>query len=473
MSQPAHFVVDLDGTLVRSDLLLETFVRVARRSPLSLLLVPFWLLRGRAHLKRELARRGSFDAAALPYDAAVLDELARQRAAGRSLVLATAADAGAAQRVADHLRLFDRVFASDGVTNLKGEAKARALVDSFGEKGFEYAGNDRFDLPCWRRSSAAVVAGSNPSVVRALEAEGIPQRSLPREQRTSGALLRAMRPYQWAKNVLLFVPLLTAHVIFLPEAVWAAALAFAAFSLAASAVYLANDLLDLEDDRRDPAKRRRPIAAGELPIAVALVAIPLLLAAAAAVSWRLPPAFGAMLAVYVATSFAYSLWLKRLVLLDVLVLAGLYALRILAGAAAVEVVVSHWLLGFSVFIFLSLALVKRYVQVANAAARNETRVHGRGYEPGDGRLLAMLGATSGYISVLVFALYLTSAQVVALYSAPDVLWLACPPMLYWISRIWLLAHRGTLDEDPVLFAVHDAPSYFVAASIVGVMALAA
>ena len=472
MQQPSPLVVDLDGTLVRSDMLLETLVRVARRAPLALLMVPFWLLRGRAHLKRELALRGSFDPACLPYDAAVLEELTRQRAAGRSLVLATAADSGAAQRIADHLRLFDRVLASDGVTNLKGEAKARALVDSFGDKGFEYAGNDRFDLPCWRRSSGAIVAGASASVMRALQSEGIPQRSLPREHR-AGAMLRAMRPHQWAKNLLLFIPLLTAHVIFVWESAVAALLAFVAFSLAASALYLANDLLDLDDDRRDPAKRRRPIAAGELPIGAALAAIPLLLAAAAIVSWRLPPAFGALLVIYMVTSLAYSLWLKRFVLLDVLVLASLYTLRILAGAAAVEVVVSHWLLGFSVFMFLSLALVKRYVQVANAAARNEARVHGRGYEPSDGRMLAMLGAASGYISVLVFALYLTSAQVVALYASPDVLWLACPPMLYWISRVWLLAHRGSLDEDPVLFAVHDSASYFVAASIVGVMALAA
>ena len=466
------FVVDLDGTLVRSDMLLETLLRAARRMPWVLLMLPLWLLRGRAVLKQELARLGAFDPAHLPYDPAVLEELRAQRAAGREVVLATASDATVARRISDHLRLFDRVLASDGTTNLKGEAKARALVDAFGEKGFEYAGNDRFDLPCWRRSGGAIVAGASPGLMRMLEAEGIPRRSLPRPAAGAASLVSAMRPHQWSKNLLLFVPLLTAHLIFQAEAVGQATLAFVAFSLAASAVYLANDLLDLEDDRRDPVKRRRALASGELSIAAALAAIPMLLGAAALASASLPAAFCALLVAYVGTSLAYSLWLKRAVLLDVIVLAGLYTLRILAGAAAVQVIVSHWLFAFSVFMFVSLALAKRYVQVANAAGRDEARVPGRGYVPGDGTMLAMLGASSGYISVLVFALYLTSAQVVALYAHPDVLWLACPLLLYWISRMWLLAHRGELDEDPVLFAVHDAPSYFVAAAIVGVMALA-
>ncbi|HUP96755.1 MAG TPA: UbiA family prenyltransferase [Usitatibacter sp.] len=473
MQHDLPLVVDLDGTLLKSDMLLETLMRVARREPWRLVFVPFWLMRGRASLKRELARRGAFDPASLPYDAAVLEELRVQHASGRPLVLATGSDSAAATCIADHLRLFDRVFASDGVTNLKGEAKARLLVDTFGEKGFEYAGNDRFDLPCWRRASAAIVAGANATMVRALQAEGIPQRSLPRARPALPGLLRAARPHQWAKNLLLFVPLLTAHLIFDAGALGQGAIAFLAFCLAASAVYVANDLMDLEDDRRDPVKRRRPLASGELSIAMALAAIPLLLAAAAVAASRLPGAFAALLGVYAVTSLAYSLWLKRVVMLDVVVLAGLYTLRILAGAAAVQVVVSHWLLAFSVFMFLSLALAKRYVQVGNASARDEPRVFGRGYQPGDGNVLAMFGASSGYISVLVFALYLTSAQVVALYSRPEVLWLACPLLLYWISRVWLLAHRGELDEDPVLFAVHDSASYFVAAAVVGVMALAA
>ena len=473
MSRQPPLVVDLDGTLIKSDLLLETLVQAIRHAPWVAIAAPFWLLRGRAYLKRQLASRAPVDPANLPYDDALLAELRRERAAGRSLVLATAADAAAAQRVADHLGLFDRVMGSDGIHNLKGERKAQALKEAFGAKGFDYAGNDRFDLPCWRMASAAIVAGGSSSLARTLDAEGIPQRSLPRPTRGAASFLRALRPYQWAKNVLLFVPLLTSHLIFQGAAAASAGLAFVAFSLTASAVYLVNDLLDLEDDRRDPVKRRRPLAAGELPIAYALAAVPVLLLLAAFTAASLPPGCGFLLGVYAAVSVAYSLWLKQLVLLDVLVLAGLYTLRILAGAAAIEVVVSQWLLAFSVFIFVSLALAKRYVQVRNAAARDESRVHGRGYAPGDGTMLAMLGAASGYISVLVFALYLTSAQVVVLYSRPEALWLACPPMLYWISRVWLLAHRGELDEDPVLFAVRDAPSYFVAASIVGVMALAA
>ena len=456
--------VDLDGTLVRTDTLWESVAALVRRDPLAAFALPFWLLRGRAAFKSEVARRAEIDVALLPYDANVLRELRRQRAEGRWLVLATASDSRIAEGVARHLGLFDAVLASDGVRNLKREAKAEALVERYGEGRFDYMGEDRHDVPVWKRAGAAYVVGAR-ALARGLESSGKVVHEIPREPGGAVPLLRALRVYQWAKNLLVFVPLATAHLLLLPGAVMAAVLAFTAFSLAASAVYLANDLADLQDDRRHPVKRARPLAAGEVAIGTGAMLIVLLLAGSAALCALLPPAFGALLATYLAANLAYSLRIKRIPVVDVFVLAGLYTLRILAGAAAIAVPVSHWLLGFSLFAFLSLALVKRFVEVSNVASRDEVNVAGRGYVAGDGELLAMLGTASASLSVLVFALYITSPQVVVLYRAPALLWFAVPLLLYWMSRIWFLAHRGALHEDPLLFALHDPVSYVTGLAI--------
>lgn len=445
--------VDLDGTLVKSNLLIETLVGALKHQPLLVFALPLWLARGRAALKQELAQRGYVDVALLPYDEQVLADLRRERLAGRQVFLATAADESIARRIAAHLGLFDGVVGSDGRENLKGEAKARALAERFGEKGFDYIGNDRHDIPVWERSREAIKV--------APRGHGLAE------------LARALRVHQWAKNLLVFVPLLTSHRLLSGESIAESMLAFAAFSLVASGVYLVNDLLDLEDDRRHPSKRKRPLASGELAIGTAFVLVPVLLAVAAVIAIALPWRFGALLGAYVVGNLAYSLALKRVALLDVFLLAGLYTLRILAGAAAIQVPVSHWLLAFSLFAFLSLAFAKRFVEVANVAARNESGVEGRGYLAHDGPLLGMLGAASGYLSVLVFALYITSHEVVALYKSPALLWFVVPLLLYWISRVWLLAYRGRLHEDPVLFALHDVPSWITFEVILVVMLLAA
>jgi 4-hydroxybenzoate polyprenyltransferase len=445
--------VDLDGTLVKSNLLIETLVGVLKQRPLLAFALPLWLMRGRAALKRELAARAEVDVALLPYDEQLLETLRRERLSGRPVYLATAADEGIARRIAAHLGLFDDVVASNGRENLKGEAKARALAARFGEKGFDYVGNDRHDVPVWSRAREAIRVERYPHPF--------------------AALARGLRLHQWAKNLLVFVPLLTSHRILEPHALRAALAAFMAFSLVASAVYLANDLIDLEEDRRHPTKRRRALASGELPIETALAIIPVLLAGAVALAWHLPPEFGALLGAYVVANFLYSLGLKRVALLDVFVLAGLYTLRILAGAAAADVPVSHWLLAFSMFAFLSLAFAKRFVEVAGVAARAEPGVAGRGYLAGDGALIGMLGTAAGYLSVLVFALYITSRDVVVLYRSPAILWFAVPLLLYWMSRVWLLAHRGELHEDPVVFALGDAQSYVVGAGILLVIWAAA
>ena len=285
-------------------------------------------------------------------------------------------------------------------------------------------------------------------------------------------LLRAIRVHHWAKNLLVFVPLVTAHrVLDAPSAI-AAFLAFVAFSLAASAVYLVNDIADIEDDRRHATKRHRAIAAGELARGTALAVAFCFLIGAALAAWPLPRQFADFLGLYLVVNLAYSAGLKRVMLLDVFVLTGFYVLRILAGAAAIEVPVSHWLLAFSMFAFLSLAFAKRFVEVSGVAARAEPGVPGRGYFAHDGPLLGMLGAAAGYLSVLVFALYITSREVVVLYRSPAILWFAAPLLLFWISRVWLLAHRGSLHEDPVVFALHDVPSYVIGAAMLAIIWLA-
>ena len=441
--------VDLDGTLVRSNVLVETLVGALKKRPYLALAVPFWLARGRAHLKREAALRSRIDVARLPYDEALLADLRRERLAGRTLYLATAADENVARRIAEHLGIFDGVIASDGRRNLKGEEKARELAARFGEKGFDYVGNDRHDVPVWNRARNAIRAT--------------------RERHSFAVLARALRLHQWPKNLLVFVPLLTSHRLFEADAFRVELHAFLAFCLTASAVYLANDLIDLEDDRVHPRKKARPVAAGALPVEAALGLIPVLVVAATLVALHLTPEFIVLLGAYVVANLAYSFGVKRVPLVDVFVLAGLYTVRILAGAAAAAVLVSQWLLAFSLFIFLSLAFAKRFVEIANVAARSGSGVAGRGYRAHDGALIGTLGASAGYLSVLVFALYITSREVVVLYRSPAILWFAVPLLLYWISRVWLLAHRGDLHEDPVVFALTDLQSYAIGAAMFAVI----
>jgi 4-hydroxybenzoate polyprenyltransferase len=468
---PVPLCVDLDGTLVRTDMLFETLAAALRRNPLVALALPFWLLRGRAHLKRRLAQRCAIDPSTLPYDESVLEMLRRERAAGRRLVLATATDEGVARGIARHLDLFDAVVASDGDRNLKGNAKARHLAEAYGERGFDYLGNDAADLPVWSRARTAYVASHGPAFPARVAASGADMRHVVTRRGARWALLRALRPHQWTKNVLVFVPVLTAHRIHDEAALAAATVAFAAFCLAASATYLLNDLADLEHDRRHPDKRRRALAAGELPLWAAALLAPLLLAAAFMLALPLALPFLAELAGYAAATTAYSLWLKRIVLVDAFTLAGLYAVRILAGAAAIDVPVSHWLLVFSLFMFLSLALAKRHAELSGLARREIAEASGRGYRAGDRDLVGVIGAASGQISVLVFSLYITSPEVGVLYARPWLLWVACPIFLYWIARVWLLAYRDALQEDPLVFALRDPVSLALgAATVVTVIA---
>ena len=462
--------VDLDGTLLRSDLLLESALALLRRNPLYAFCFLVWLGRGKANLKRQIAQRAQPDIGTLPYDQRVLDWL--RASTQRRRILCTAADARLAQAVADHVGGFDEILASDGERNLAGRGKADILLARYGERGFDYAGNAAADLHVWRHARRAIVVNARPG----LEARARAACEVERVFEPDGARWRtwlvALRLHQWPKNLLVFVPLLAAHRLLDPAAVLNSVIAFFAFCLCASAAYVLNDLLDLDADRRHPRKRLRPFAAGRLPIGAGLAAAPLLTLAAFAVASLLPARFLPVLLAYGVTTLTYSLLLKRIAMLDVVTLAALYTIRIIGGAVAIPVPASFWLLTFSMFLFLSLAMVKRYAEVQRVAATAQTHVAGRGYHVGDLALIQSLGVGSGLLSVLVLAFYIDSTASEALYRRYHLLWLLTPLLLYWISRVWLLARRGRMHDDPVVFALTDKVSLGVLVAFAAVVVLA-
>lgn len=455
-------VVDLDGTLIHTDMLHETALKVWREYPLTSLRMPLWLSRGKAALKQQLAHRTHFDAASLPYNETLVEWLLSEKQAGRSLVLCTASDQRIADGIASHLQLFDEVMASDGETNLSGPNKAAALVARFGERGFDYAGNSRKDLPVWAQARKAIVVNAPSGLAQQARTCTEVEREFPQPLSSPSAWLwnwiKLIRVHQWLKNLLLFVPMIAAHEFDNPQAWSALLLAFFAFSLCASAVYITNDLLDLESDRLHPRKRLRPMARGFIPAWQGVLGVPLLLTVSALLAWHAGSEFFGWLVVYFVLTCSYSMGLKRLVLIDCLTLAMLYTLRIVAGAAAAGTDLTFWLLTESVFLFLSLAFVKRYAELTQQAPNSAGRVHGRGYYTSDAPLIQALGLTSGYIAVLVLALYLNSAGVSELYRNPLYVWAAIPCMLFWISWMWMQANRGQMHDDPLVFAVKDKAS---------------
>lgn len=456
-------VVDLDGTLLHSDLLVETGLVFLRDHPHRFFVPLLWLARGKATLKQELAQATEIDASVLPYDAAVIEYIERARQRGQQIVLATASHCQLADQVATHLGLFDAVIATDHQRNLSAGSKRDALIANFGERGFDYVGNSRDDLPVWRAARQAVVVNAPAAVECKARALGNVVEVIKSPPAALQEWRRALRLHQWIKNLLVFVPLLTAHSHTELALTLDALFAFLAFGLCASSVYVLNDLLDLSDDRRHAYKRLRPFASGRLSIQSALMVFPLLLMAAFGLAiWQLPLYFTLVLAGYYALTLAYSLWIKRHMIIDVITLAALYTFRIIAGAAALDIPLSFWLLAFSMFMFLSLALVKRHAELFHVRNQNSgARLRGRGYFVDDLQMVASLGASSGYMAVMVLALYINDTNTAQLYRQPELIWLACPLLLTWISRVWMLAHRGEMNEDPVIFAVRDRASLYI------------
>ncbi len=472
--------VDLDGTLVRSDLFQENLLAAIKREPWILLLLPIWLLRGKAHLKSQLARRAAIDASVLPYNDEVLALINRARASGRAVWLVTGSHQVHAQRVQAHLRLFDAILATDERTNLTGARKAERLNEQLGAGRYEYVANGSVDLPIWRSAAAAVTVDAAPAVVSAVEALGKPHRhiSVDRGRNALRRWLKAIRIHQWAKNALLFVPLITAHQVLDPRALGTALAAFIAMGLCASATYIINDLFDLDADRHHSKKRARPFAAGTISVQAGVVACVLMLLAGLVIALLLPLAFQIALACYLIATLLYSFRLKSVASLDVLLLAGLYTLRVIAGAWATGLALSFWLLAFSMFIFLCLAMVKRVAELIELQRRQATigspssHIRGREYAVEDIPILQIMGATSGYLAVLVLALYINSPDVTELYATPEILWLIAPLLLLWVTRLWVVTTRGYMDDDPIFFAIKD-PETWVTATFTALILVAA
>jgi 4-hydroxybenzoate polyprenyltransferase/phosphoserine phosphatase len=470
VEEPA-LVVDLDGTLVRTDLLIEALLMLVAHAPLTSLLVPLWLLRGRAAAKREIASRAKLEISSLPYREELCAYLRKEASRGRRLVLATANDELVATEVAQHLGFFERVIASDGVTNLKGTKKRDRLVREFGDRGFDYAGDARSDLDVWSSARHAIVVGGER--LRAAAARRTTVQGRIESRAASGApMLGALRAHHWLKNLLLFVPLFAAQRFNEPALIGPSLLAFASFCLLTSGLYVFNDLLDLGSDRRHPRKKLRPIPSGQLPLRQAVAMVPLLLAAAFAIGSYLPARFQAALALYCGLTLTYSLRLKQIVLLDVIVLASLYVLRILAGGAAVDTLVSRWLLASSMFTFLSLAMLKRFTEIVALRAATNGPVQVRGYRSSDATLLIAMGIASGYLAVFILAFYADTATAARFYARHGLLWLICPVFLYWISYLWLKAERNQMTFDPIVYAVRDRTSRVLVLIMLGLFVLA-
>lgn len=468
-------VVDLDGTLIKTDLLVESASQFLTRQPFQFIRLLGWLVQGKSSLKAALAESTGIDAATLPYNEDLLIWLKQEKASGRQLVLATASHRILAERVAIHLGIFDEILATEGATNLTSKVKRDVLVERYGSQGFDYVGNSQADIAVWGAAARAHIVGGSPRLIaKAMALGNIAQVFGGGKRPVLQSLLNAMRPHQWLKNLLVLVPLLAAHRYGSQESVADAVMAFVVFSLIASSVYLINDLVDVSEDRNHNYKRRRAFASGDLDLAYGWLAWPLLvLIGFGMATLFLPARFLAAIFIYFALTTAYSLWLKKIALVDALTLAVLYTLRVIAGAAAIDVPLSFWLLSFSMFLFLSLALVKRFSELWAAQRAGENgKIGGRGYYSSDLELISSLGTAAGYIAVLVLALYIQDSHTGQLYRTPEFIWLACPLVLYWVSRVWLLANRGVMHDDPVIFALRDRTSWLVWLLLSGVFVLA-
>lgn len=459
-------VWDLDGTLLRADVFEESIVRLVLGRPWLIGIIAWWFLRGRAFCKGRVARLAEPLWTHWPIRDCAVKHIEAARASGQPILLATAAHRDIADAVAKHVGLFDGVLSSSDDTNLKGAVKLAAIrlwMTEAGYSEFSYAGDSWSDLPIWADANTVVAVSPSKSLEHRLLKLGRPVEVLERRPPLIPSLLRALRPAQWSKNILLFVPMIVGHRFDL-RTLLPTCIGFVAFCLTASAVYVLNDLLDLDADRQHPVKQGRPFASGSLTVKTGVGILISLLIVAATLAWTsLPPAFLAILGGYFVANVVYSARLKQTPILDVLMLAGMYALRLEAGGIAGDIPLSQWLLAFSLFFFTSLAFAKRYAELNRIKAGGGGTAAGRGYIVSDREPLGTLGAASGYVAVLVLALYMNSDQMRMLYGENRLLWLICPFVLYWISRIWLFAHRGALNEDPVVFAFQDRVSLAVAA----------
>lgn len=460
LTQPTLYV-DLDGTLIKTDLLLESILLLVKKNILLAFLIPIWLLKGKANLKFQLAQRVHVPVELLPLNLEFHSYLEEEVENGRDIVLISASTQQLVRRVSDHLGLFIDAMGSDEGHNLKSKNKVTRIIQLNPVGGFIYAGNSTQDIPVWMEANEAILVNCSKSLASELPQESVRLFDIPKS--IVRKFWQAMRPHQWLKNALIFMPLILSHQVNQTNLLLQACIAFLSFSLVASSVYLLNDMLDLNSDRQHHSKKLRPLASGDLPLLFGYLGAPFLLALGFLVALLLPIQFIPVLFGYWLLTTLYSLVLKGLYLIDVLTLASLYTWRIIAGSAAISVVTTTYLLAFSFFLFLGLAMVKRYTEFLNLQNQGKSSVEGRGYDINSLRTLSALGGAASLIAVAVFAFYINAPATTQLYSSPIILWAICPLLLYLLWRIWSLARKGELDEDPVLFAITDRRSQFVAA----------
>lgn len=470
--------VDLDGALIATDILYESLILLVKKNPLYLFILPFWLLKGKGWLKFKIHQIVQPNEQILPYRTELIEFLQQKKSDGRKIVLTTATMKQIADKIAKKVGIFDDVIAtqlkSDGsVYNLFGKDKQKELVRLYGEKEFDYVGDSAADLNVWRSARKAILVEPSEKVLKQAKEMVEIEKVFQSEKNTVHLVIKQMRIYQWMKNLLILLPLAMAHKLGSNGVYLNLFFAFLSFSLAASAVYIANDMLDLESDRSHPRKRNRPFASGKLSLKFGVFAAPLLFIIALLISFAIEPiGFSLSLCFYIVVTSAYSAFLKKIAIIDILILSFLYTLRIIAGGLAVDVAISPWLLAFSIFIFLSMAIVKRYTELRVMLNENKTKPSGRGYTIDDLHLLGSVGPSAGLISVLIFSLYVNSIHVSMLYQSPKYLWFAAPLLLYWILRVWLLAHRGKMHDDPIVAMAKDPASWIVGA-LIGIIVLGA
>ena len=453
--------VDLDGTLVNTDTLWESFLQLCKKNPIVAFLSLFYIFKGKQYFKANIANKVHLDPTCLPYNHRFMEYLKAERMQGRKLILITGTYQSIAQSVADHLGIFDEVHGTNLHTNLIGVNKEDYLVNLIGEKKFLYAGNSHDDLKVWRSSYGGIAVNTSAKLLKLAKENCTIFQVFSASKNKFSSLIKAMRIYQWVKNTLIFLPLFAAHRVDEFDLSFKLVWAFFAFSFCASSVYLLNDLLDLTADRKHPLKRRRPFAAGHLSLKFGIFFSPVLLVVGVAIAFKISAGFGLMILGYYALTCAYSFKLKELLLIDVLVLTILYNWRVLSGALATGISLSPWLLGFMSFLFYSLALAKRSSELQLMLKHNKKKPGGRSYIIDDLNLINMLGSASGLLAVLILALYINSSKIQLLYSKPYLLWPVCFAMLYWISRVWLITGRGKMHQDPIVFALKDPSSYWV------------
>lgn len=464
-------VVDLDGSLLLTDVLYESLLNVLPFGLYANLATVRALANGKTAVKHHLALTSELDYATLPYNTCVIDLIQAAKARGRKIYLATGANEKHAQAIADHLGIFDGWFASDEKANLSGCLKAEKLAAAFGKNGFDYIGNGLPDFSVWEIADKAYGVRLSHSATKRLIALKDDYVALDGGNTDRQAWFKALRVHQYVKNLLIFVPSLTSHQFAL-AAIITDVVAFLAFCSCASAVYILNDLLDLKSDRAHPTKRARPFASGLLQLQTGLLMVPALLLLSLVLAITISLDFVDVLVGYFLLTSAYSVYLKRQMLVDVIVLAMLYSTRIVAGGVAAETQISQWLLIFAIFIFTSLALIKRYIELATRLDRGLSDRSDRDYRIGDLDVVAALVAAAGLNAVTIFALYVASPDVQTLYRHPKALWLICPILLYWIARNLMMAHRRLMDDDPIVFALRDRISAITIVSIVALVLIA-